>query len=411
VRGSGGHIGPDLSNLIHRDVPSVVRDIEQPSFAINPEFLSYAITLIDGRVLSGSVRADGDMLYIGDKEGRETQVARDDIDEMVPLAISTMPEGLPKTLSPDAMKDLLAFLMLPGPEVFQPAEIETTGAPPPRTWKEVREVLGDDFGKTASDGVPASGEPLNSDDLSSADEAEPRPLHIVLVAGPKDHGPGEHDYPLWLRRWSQLLALAQNVRVTTADRWPSDDDLASADVLVLYSANPDFSPEKAAQIEAYQKRGGGLVLLHYAVNGQRAPDRWADHIGLAWQDGRSRFRHGELVLNFDSADDHPIARGFGPTRFVDESYWELLGDPDSIHVLAAGEEEGKPRPLLWTYQHEKGRVFVSILGHYSWTFDDPLFRILILRGICWTAGQPVDRLSELATIGARIAGDEKSAAE
>jgi type 1 glutamine amidotransferase len=305
------------------------------------------------------------------------------------------------------MKDLLAFLMLPGPEVFEPAEIETTGAPPPRTWKEVRDVLGEDFGKTASDGVPASGEPLNSDDPSSPDEAERRPLHVVLVAGPKDHGPGEHDYPLWLRRWSQLLALAKNVRVTTADRWPSDDDLASADVLVLYSANPDFSPEKAAQMEAYQKRGGGLVLLHYAVNGQRAPDRWADHIGLAWQDGHSRFRHGELTLNFDSAGDHPIARGFGPTRFVDESYWELLGDPESIHVLAAGEEEGKPRPLLWTYQHEKGRVFVSILGHYSWTFDDPLFRILILRGICWTSHQPIDRLRDLSTIGARVV-DEKS---
>ena len=35
--------------------------------------------------------------------------------------------------------------------------------------------------------------------------------------------------------------------------------------------------------------------------------------------------------------------------------------------------------------------FVSILGHYSWTFDDPLFRLLLLRGIAWSAGEDADR--------------------
>ena len=50
----------------------------------------------------------------------------------------------------------------------------------------------------------------------------------------------------------------------------------------------------------------------------------------------------------------------------------------------------------------KGRVFVSIPGHYSWSFDDPLFRLLLLRGVCWAAGEPADRLSELATVGAAI---------
>jgi type 1 glutamine amidotransferase len=47
-------------------------------------------------------------------------------------------------------------------------------------------------------------------------------------------------------------------------------------------------------------------------------------------------------------------------------------------------------------------VFVSIPGHFTWTFDDPLFRVLILRGIAWTANEPVDRFNELATLGARI---------
>ena len=41
---------------------------------------------------------------------------------------------------------------------------------------------------------------------------------------------------------------------------------------------------------------------------------------------------------------------------------------------------------------------------YTWTFDDPLFRVLVLRSICWAAGETdVDRLSELAVVGARLA--------
>ena len=41
-------------------------------------------------------------------------------------------------------------------------------------------------------------------------------------------------------------------------------------------------------------------------------------------------------------------------------------------------------------------------GHYSWTFDDPLFRILLLRGIAWTTQEEVDRFNDLVTPGARM---------
>jgi type 1 glutamine amidotransferase len=60
--------------------------------------------------------------------------------------------------------------------------------------------------------------------------------------------------------------------------------------------------------------------------------------------------------------------------------------------------------MLWTRTVGKGRVFVSIPGHFSWTFDDPVFRVLLLRGIAWAAGEPVDRFNELATVGVKPAG-------
>ena len=56
VQGRGGWIGPDLSNLVHRDYTSVLRDITLPSFAINPDHGAFNVVLDDGRLLTGQVQ-------------------------------------------------------------------------------------------------------------------------------------------------------------------------------------------------------------------------------------------------------------------------------------------------------------------------------------------------------------------
>ncbi len=40
-----------------------------------------------------------------------------------------------------------------------------------------------------------------------------------------------------------------------------------------------------------------------------------------------------------------------------------------------------------------------ILGHYTWTFDDPYFRILLLRGMAWAAGESPYRFERLVLRG------------
>src|SRR5690606_34273071 len=69
VHGEGGRIGPDLSNLRHRDYHSVHRDIVRPSFAINPDHLAYTVVLTDGRVLTGLVRQEEGQIVIGTGKG------------------------------------------------------------------------------------------------------------------------------------------------------------------------------------------------------------------------------------------------------------------------------------------------------------------------------------------------------
>ncbi|HEX6962113.1 MAG TPA: ThuA domain-containing protein, partial [Lacipirellula sp.] len=376
MRGVGARIGPDLSNLPQRDYESVLRDVTQPSFAINPDFTSQTVLLEEGRVLAGTVRADGDHLVIADQEGKETVVHRDEVESLEHSPQSIMPEGIPQALGQERLRDLMTFLLVAPPTMPQ---YGTMQPPPPRPMAEVNAVL-------------AGSEP------PAADAA---PLHIVLVAGTKDHGPGEHDYPAWKKAWRELLEMAGNVRVTTADDWPSEEDLKSADALVFYQKG-DWPAERARDMDRFLTRGGGVTYIHYAVRGGDNAAEFAERIGLAWNDAWPQYRHGPLDIEFTPGSTHPIARNFDRVHFYDESYWNAVGDPRRLNVLATGIEQGKPQPLFWTREHLGGRIFVSIPGHYSWTFDDPLFRILLLRGIAWTAGESVDRFNELALPGARV---------
>jgi len=101
------------------------------------------------------------------------------------------------------------------------------------------------------------------------------------------------------------------------------------------------------------------------------------------------------------AEKHPVMRGFGTVLQVDESYWPHVAAGD-VTVLATTPEEGAQRPMAWAAQRGKGRVFGTLLGHYTWTLDDPLGRLLILRGMAWAAGGPTGRFESLATDGADL---------
>jgi putative heme-binding domain-containing protein len=376
IHGQGTAIGPDLTNLIHRDYASVLRDIASPSYAINPDHITHLVETTDGRVFTGVVRTVGAEIHIGDSQGRITKLRKEQVESMQPTPHSTMPEGLPQVLGPERMKDLLTFLLTaPAMPADHPGPF-----PPPRARADVLAAL------AGSTPVPE----------------KPAPLHILLVTGPKDHGPGEHDYPAWQRVWAELLGGAAGVTLSKASPWPTEEQWKAADIVVLYQQGT-WDERRAGDVDGFLARGGGLVLIHYAVDGGKDSPGFAQRIGLAWQGGQSKFRHGPLDLDLAPGKDHPITRNLSSLKFLDESYWKLVGDPGGMHILATGREDGQAQPLFWTTERGKGRVFVSIPGHFSWTFDDPLYRLLLLRGMLWTARAPVDRFNDLVWPGARVA--------
>ena len=250
-----------------------------------------------------------------------------------------------------------------------------------------------------------------------------RPLRVVLCASARDEGhldPGMHDYPLWRERWSQLLARADAVTVETADGWPAEEQWRRADLVVINSYNPAWALEKAgspriarlvSDIDTFLARGGGLVVLHYALNAGVNGDALAARLGLAWVSPPASYRHG--ANDWQLVESHPLAAGLHEFKVPDESYWNLTGSLEAVgaRVLMRSIDEGTPHPQMWTREAGKGRVFVSIPGHYSYTYDDPLYRILVFRGMMWSAREPIDRLAPLVPIGARFASEVTAESE
>jgi putative heme-binding domain-containing protein len=114
--GVGGKIGPDLSNLIYRDYASVLKDIVEPSAAINPEHLAYNVELTDGGLETGVIVAETpEAITLGQVTGLSLEIARQRIVKVKPSSVSLMPEGLLKGLNAQQQRDLMTFLLTSPP--------------------------------------------------------------------------------------------------------------------------------------------------------------------------------------------------------------------------------------------------------------------------------------------------------
>ena len=130
--------------------------------------------------------------------------------------------------------------------------------------------------------------------------------------------------------------------------------------------------------------------------------------------GFQRWRHGPLTVEI-AKPQHPICHGLPPAiRWEDEPYRPPTPpiDPEHVQVLAGSREQTEPgqegvalQPQFWTYERGRGRVFGCVPGHYSWTFDDPYFRLLLLRGMAWAARESPFRFDAAVLLPRRFRHD------
>jgi type 1 glutamine amidotransferase len=249
--------------------------------------------------------------------------------------------------------------------------------------------------------------------LAQPDMAAPKPqgqnpngMHVYIRAGLKSHGVGQHDYPQFLADWSKILT-AHGAVVDGSLHAPSAAELAGVDVLVIYKGDAAFiTPEAKAVLEAYVKRGGGIVILHDSLCGPD-PAYFATLVGGAK-------KHGEVNYTLDAKVPYtivdpssPIMKGMTDLTIYDEAFFKMTWSKDPpIHVLAtatiadtpsAAGHVGEAVPEIWTYEHalpggEPARAFVWMQGHRYENFANPQIQDMLLRGIAWAGKHPVDEL-------------------
>lgn len=179
-----------------------------------------------------------------------------------------------------------------------------------------------------------------------------------------------------------------------------DGDLSQyAMVMFLNTPGEELSEPRRRKFEAYMRNGGNAMLVHRALI--IPPNTWPWFEKLV---GRRVGNHPMLQTGVAEVVDKTFPATFGlPARWIWSDEWYVFDNPHNIKVnvvLNVDESTydptkiwpgqvakgmGKDHPVAWYHQVEKGRVFVTSLGHNGEMYKDPQYLSHLMGGIYWTA--------------------------
>ena len=115
VRGEGGIIGPDLTEVTKRlKRHEILREILEPSKVIAEKFGSHVIVTVEGKLVTGIILSQDDkVMRVADnplQQFEPTEIPLDQVASKEPSKVSLMPTGLLVTLKLEEILDLLAFV-------------------------------------------------------------------------------------------------------------------------------------------------------------------------------------------------------------------------------------------------------------------------------------------------------------
>jgi putative membrane-bound dehydrogenase-like protein len=112
VRGIGGQVGPDLSMIGKKaSRENLFESVLSPSKAIADQYVCWQVETARGLKLTGLlVEETADSLTLRDANGKDTRLAKKDVDSRTKSPQSLMPEDLVAFMTEDDLVDLVAYL-------------------------------------------------------------------------------------------------------------------------------------------------------------------------------------------------------------------------------------------------------------------------------------------------------------
>jgi putative heme-binding domain-containing protein len=112
IDGRGGKVGPDLSRIgasFTRE--KLIDSILEPSREVSPQFTTWQMVHVDGRVFTGMlVHENEGKTILGDNEGKTIELKTAEIEERRPVKTSVMPEKLVERMTVQEWRDVISFL-------------------------------------------------------------------------------------------------------------------------------------------------------------------------------------------------------------------------------------------------------------------------------------------------------------
>ena len=262
-----------------------------------------------------------------------------------------------------------------------------------------------------------------------------------MIAGLPSHGPGEHEHNAGIQLLAaglrQAVPSLVTVDISLNGEWPSEQQIALADTIVIYADGGKNHPAlpHLDQLAKKMSMGCGFVCLHYAVEPAYERAGWLSVNGKPMSPPPAeRFSTGKGAKEFEdwlggyferyysvnptwTADfktlpNHPISRGVKAFSSKDEWYFHMrfreglegvtpilvstvpaeiissqdgdyIGNPDVRREVL---EEKKPQVVAWAVaRNDGGRGFGFCGGHYHSGWANVDQRMIVLNAILWTA--------------------------
>jgi len=244
--------------------------------------------------------------------------------------------------------------------------------------------------------------------------AEAQEKKLVLIAGKRSHGPGDHEFRAGQMLLQKCLAGVKGLKVVVeSEGWVSDPKVFDgAAAVALYSdgggGNPFLQGDHKKVIGDLAKKGVGIGNMHYAVE---VPKENGGPELLEWIGGyyEHQFSCNPMwAPNYQAFPKHPITRGVKPFSCRDEWYMHmrfregmkgvtpiLIDKPtDAVrkgkyvhpqgpyeHIVAGS---GQDEYMMWCVDRpDGGRGFGWTGGHYHKNWGDEGYRKVVLNALVW----------------------------
>jgi len=111
--GEGQKVGPDITGSNRANLDYILENMLDPSAIVGKDYRATIIETKDGRVINGLITKETDSAVTLRTINDTIVIAKADIEERKLSELSLMPEGQLNTLTPDEVRDLVAYLASP----------------------------------------------------------------------------------------------------------------------------------------------------------------------------------------------------------------------------------------------------------------------------------------------------------